>query len=93
MSATHSLPCSPARFRTLIPPYGSVEMSEKAWNRGKRPCGDANPLKSPKTAKGIFGKVWRFQAESLEIFGNSLEKLAAYARPSPAAASACRPSR
>jgi hypothetical protein len=31
-------------------------------------------LKSPKTAKGTFGKVWRFQAKNLEMFGVDLEK-------------------
>jgi hypothetical protein len=33
-------------------------------------------LKSLKTAKGIFGKAWRFQGKNLEILGVDLEKLA-----------------
>jgi hypothetical protein len=34
-----------------------------------------NPLKFHKTAKGIVGKAWRFQAKNLERFGVHLEKL------------------
>jgi hypothetical protein len=33
--------------------------------------GPHNPLKRLKTANRIFGKAWRFQAENLEMFGDS----------------------
>jgi len=53
------------------PNWSGGKYLEKKW-----PCAVGNPLKRPKTAKGIFGKAWRFQAENLEKFGASLEKLA-----------------
>jgi hypothetical protein len=31
----------------------------KIWRNANRPLDPCNPLKSPKTAKKIFGKIWR----------------------------------
>jgi hypothetical protein len=50
--------------------------SEKIWKLKKPLATPRNQLKSHKTAKGIFGKAWRFQGKNLEMFGASLEKLA-----------------
>jgi hypothetical protein len=48
---------------------------KKVWIQQKIFFLPRNPLKRLKTAKGIFGNVWRFQAESLEKLGVGLEML------------------
>ena len=45
----------------------SLEIKNGSW-------APRNPLKSLKTDEKMFGKVWRFQAKSLDKFGKSLEK-------------------
>ena len=47
------------------------EKSLESKNRLLRP---RNLLKTHKTDEKMFGKVWRFQAKNLEMFGKSLEK-------------------
>jgi hypothetical protein len=39
-----------------------------------RACTRRNLLKSPETAKGMFGKAWRKQAKKLEILDEKLQK-------------------
>ena len=58
------------RFRVLLQ---GVPDPKKLGNKNQ-PLGPLNPLKSLKTDEKSFGKVWRFQAENLEMFGKSLEK-------------------
>jgi hypothetical protein len=50
-------------------------MEQKIWNREKKLFLPSNCLKRPETAEEMFGKAWRFQAEYLEMFGKSLEKI------------------
>ena len=47
----------------------------KSLEIAKRVFPPHNPLQSHKTAKGILGKAWRFQAENLEKFGKKLGKI------------------
>jgi hypothetical protein len=49
---------------------------QKIWNQRKKLFSPRKSLKTLKTAKGIFGKACRIQAENLEMFGDSLEKFA-----------------
>jgi hypothetical protein len=71
---------------------------QEIWRIKNRPCALCNPLKSHKTAKGIFGNVWRLQGENLEklgpgleMFGEGLEKLAPANRTPVSGAELCAP--
>jgi hypothetical protein len=65
------------RRNAVVCPLFSVDPAGNIWKNANRPCTVRNQLKRPKTAKGIFGKAWRFQAENLEKLGAGLEKLGA----------------
>ncbi len=67
---------------SVSPPDGGGAGSarENIWRLKKALAAPRNPLKSLKTAKGIFGKACRFQAENLEMFGVDLEKFGARKR-------------
>jgi len=67
-----------AYYRAISAAVGIARRRErKVWNQRRKPFSPCNLLILHKTAKEIFGKAWRFQAENLEKLdkklGESLE--------------------
>jgi hypothetical protein len=62
---------------SMLCPLPAGPGAEKIWKLENTARVPRNPLKTLKTAKGIFGKAWRIQGKNLEMLGVDLEMFGA----------------